>query len=233
MKAFVRRGTARRALGRPLDSAEDFEAALRLEPGNKTFLAERLASLAALEAETGLSLAHPQVEVAIQEVAAAPAAGEAGAASTSSAASEPRALPVVAPPAPRTSTEFETGYRSLAQDGRARQQFLASLNAAEVPKIFNEQMAPQLLSSVTQDVLESLLLLGGEESPLPPTHALALLAAFSQLPRFAVVVMCWNKKEKAVIRALWESAAAAALDTENSACLRGLQAVYIGSEKNG
>jgi tetratricopeptide (TPR) repeat protein len=45
VKALQRRGTARKAVGSYLTAAEDFEAALRLEPGNKAVLAERDACL--------------------------------------------------------------------------------------------------------------------------------------------------------------------------------------------
>ena len=41
IKAWHRRGTARRAQGKPLEAAEDFEAALRLEPGSVALAKDR------------------------------------------------------------------------------------------------------------------------------------------------------------------------------------------------
>ena len=40
LKAFLRRGTARLKLGRPEEAREDFQSALKLEPGNKLARAE-------------------------------------------------------------------------------------------------------------------------------------------------------------------------------------------------
>ncbi len=41
IKAWHRRGTARRAQGKLLEAAEDFEAALRLEPGSAALARDR------------------------------------------------------------------------------------------------------------------------------------------------------------------------------------------------
>ena len=56
LKAHQRRGVARRALGRFLESTMDFENALRLEPESKILRAEREASKAAHELEANVRI---------------------------------------------------------------------------------------------------------------------------------------------------------------------------------
>ncbi len=54
VKAYHRRGTARRKLGRPMDAALDYEQALRLDPGNAAVRSERDACLKDWMAAEGL-----------------------------------------------------------------------------------------------------------------------------------------------------------------------------------
>lgn len=54
VKAYLRRGSAARQLGKLLEATEDYEHALRLEPTSKSTLAERRACLDQLLAQEGL-----------------------------------------------------------------------------------------------------------------------------------------------------------------------------------
>lgn len=54
VKAWLRRGAARRGLGAAAAAVEDFEAALRLEPGNRAAAEERRAAVAAWASAAGV-----------------------------------------------------------------------------------------------------------------------------------------------------------------------------------
>ena len=85
-KAYHRRGAARRELGMLLEGAEDFEAALRLEPGNKAIQAERDACLQAFMASRKLQPPSKRVALALPEIPESSLSSPAAAAAASSSA---------------------------------------------------------------------------------------------------------------------------------------------------
>jgi hypothetical protein len=130
-KAWQRRGAARRALGRWLEAAEDWEGALRLEPGNKTVRAERDACLDEhWKAEGGKpdGALRRRVEV-MAAPAAAPAATKAPAPSQPLGASEllrPRQTQAVPKPPLHAAARH-------AEEGKAAEAVAAAMAAAAAP----------------------------------------------------------------------------------------------------
>ncbi|XP_057813142.2 uncharacterized protein LOC131027166 isoform X1 [Cryptomeria japonica] len=73
VKAYSRRGTARRELGSLLGAREDFEFALRLEPENKELKKQYLEARVLYEKKIGNKLPEEKAPIVIQEVASTPA----------------------------------------------------------------------------------------------------------------------------------------------------------------
>ena len=65
-QALHRRGTARKQLGSTLGAAQDFENALRLEPGNTSLAKERDAAVVAHLAVAQLQMPSKRVRVAVE-----------------------------------------------------------------------------------------------------------------------------------------------------------------------
>ena len=79
LKAYQRRGAARKGLGRPLPAAQDYEEALRLEPTSKALRGERQACLALLQVKENLQPLAGRREVAVAGSVSADSAAGAGA----------------------------------------------------------------------------------------------------------------------------------------------------------
>ena len=65
LQAFLRRAAAHKALGKPLEAAEDFEHALRLEPTSKATMAERQTCLEQALQQAGLQNKPPRLAIPI------------------------------------------------------------------------------------------------------------------------------------------------------------------------
>lgn len=75
VKAYMRRGTARRHLKKYLDSVMDFEEALRLEPTSKILREERLTSQRMFELEAKVRPTQPRRRLKIEEEGAGALSG--------------------------------------------------------------------------------------------------------------------------------------------------------------
>jgi len=75
LKAYQRRGAARKGLDRPYLAAQDYEAALRLEPGSKALRGERQTCLALLQVKENLQPLAGRRHVWVKGPTGAEAAG--------------------------------------------------------------------------------------------------------------------------------------------------------------
>ena len=75
LKAYQRRGAARKGLDRPYLAAQDYESALRLEPGSKALRGERQTCLALLQVKENLQPLAGRRHVRVEGPAGAEAAG--------------------------------------------------------------------------------------------------------------------------------------------------------------
>jgi len=102
---------------------------------------------------------------------------------------------------PRTGTEFESTWKSLAKDngtGR-RLQLLRTIPASALPRIFKEALTAPILTGVLETTLEEL-------SPIDGPAAAALLHALTTTPRFDMAVMFITGKQKLNLQNLWNAA---------------------------
>ena len=109
LKAYQRRGTARKALGKLLEAAQDFEAALRLEPSSQALRLDRDTCLQQhLQQQSLTGISHPQQQLNVTckaaEVtpAAAAAAALQGLTPDTTRSSRPAQAPPGAIPPPDT-----------------------------------------------------------------------------------------------------------------------------------
>lgn len=145
-KAYHRRATARRQLGRQLEAAEDFEMALRMEPASAAIRQERDGCVKAVMAAEGLEEPAKRVRVPVRVVGAAAKAAqaEAGAGAGAgavgkveelgaAAASKPAApAPAAAAAAPRASSSG--GGAAVAAAPASSAAAAAPAAAAAAPK---------------------------------------------------------------------------------------------------
>jgi len=252
VKAYSRRGTARRQQGRPLPAALDFEAALRLEPTSKALRDERLTCLALVQTQEKLlplSARHvipveedgpepPGAEAPAPKAAPAkgsppppkekgsppPKKGEASPPKMKKASSPKVKVPVVqqALVAPRTGTDFELAWKGCKGDAARRAELVALVDAAAVPTIFKSSLTAPLLLDVLHVVLERLV-----GTAARGELGLDLLRGFARVPRFDMTVMCFPAKSKPALRAAWDGARERlAGDAAAQAALDGLRGAY-------
>ena len=145
---------------------------------------------------------------------------------TAAAASLSKALPVQAP---KTSTEFESAWRSLRGSPDQEASYLRLLIPEQLPSIFKSSLTPQVLTALLRAALTaassasaaSAALEDGSSSGVPASipppdlassskggdpHWGRLLLHLSQVPRFGMTVMCLSSKDKEVLRVLWDQA---------------------------
>ena len=124
LKAYQRRGAARKGLGRPLPAAQDYEEALRLEPTSKALRAERQACLALLQVKENLQPLAGRREVVVAGSLSGDAAAGAGdvpgaGAGTASSGEGPGSAPPPAMPASAAGEDGASADRGSSPGGGA------------------------------------------------------------------------------------------------------------------
>eukprot|EP00873_Tetraselmis_striata_P018996 jgi/Tetstr1/439260/TSEL_027702.t1 len=236
MKAWQRRGSARLALGKRSEACADFEMALRLSPSSAALRKEFQACMATLTASEKLlplqrrerltvrAAPTPAVDTAVVEPpmeAAAAIASLPSQKTSGSGGNTPRAASngvkdrvavaasaavarvgrsVDAHPAPKTSTEFETAWKSFRGDTTAQAAYLARLHPPALPQLFKNSLTGPMLFSILGSIASS-------ASCNSAPHAMALLEAVTQVPRFDMTMMLLPKKDRAALAAQLDSMA--------------------------
>ncbi|KAF0685262.1 Aste57867_22806 [Aphanomyces stellatus] len=194
VKSLVRRATARNALGKHHAALADLEAALEVEPSNKT--------IATQLAQTRDQLKHaikrsPTVGIEVHTVAPISVAVEK---SPTAATPKPAPAAIQAPhlpeKAPATAYEFLRVWKGLKARVDLRRQYLRRLR--NLPKLFRDSVEADLLS----ELLEALW-----SAPLDAEFAIEFLHSLIQVPRFSVVAMFLSDDEKRRVTTLVDQAA--------------------------
>ena len=137
VKAYSRRGTARRQQGRPLPAALDFEAALRLEPTSKALRDERLTCLALVQTQEKLLPLSARHVVPVEEGGPEPPEAEAPA---------PKAAPAKgSPPPPKAKDEASPPPKAKEEDEASppKRTKKASSPKVKVPVVRQALVAPR------------------------------------------------------------------------------------------
>eukprot|EP00873_Tetraselmis_striata_P015733 jgi/Tetstr1/435997/TSEL_024878.t1 len=188
MKAWQRRGSARLALGKRSEACADFEMALRLSPSSAALRKEFQACMATLTASEKLLPLQRRERLTIGW--RWPPARRLARVGRS----------VDAHPAPKTSTEFETAWKSFRGDTTAQAAYLARLHPPALPQLFKNSLTGPMLFSILGSIASS-------ASCNSAPHAMALLEAVTQVPRFDMTMMLLPKKDRAALAAQLDSMA--------------------------
>ncbi|KAK9147051.1 hypothetical protein Sjap_006954 [Stephania japonica] len=212
-KAYSRRATARKELGKLKESFEDSEFALRLEPQNhelkkqyadtkalydKELLAkasekvkrpsvgeQRVGSTAvkAVSIKNGHEFSKKDEKPSIQELALR-------------AASQAKTEAARNMKAPKTAYEFELSWRGLSGDRALQAQLLKAVPPATLPKLFRDALTTPLLI----DIVKCISTFFAEETEL----AVELLDNLTKIPRFNMISLCLTVADKDDLRKTWD-----------------------------
>ena len=245
LKSLERRAAAATVLGRHAEAARDYDAALRLAPGDEPLARGRAAALAALAAEKGLVCGSGrEVEVTV---------GSAASAATAPMEVETKTTPVDAPanPAPDpvavaaaaaasdavallkrgggvTSSITTPSLRSVADIEAAllRGETAPDLEAAVVaalaarpPPQLAAALTPALVAAVARAALRVAARVGAH-------HAAALLQHVARAPTFGMAVLCLSPGDKQGVGEAWDCAARGVTDAGAAAALAAVRREY-------
>ena len=150
VKAYMRRGTARRHLKKYLDSVMDFEEALRLEPTSKILREERLTSQRMFELEAKVRPTQPRRRLKIEEEGAETSDGDgnsrmddASASPTPAESEEAEDVPirVKREEAPKSAPDaLTTDLVKRATEIASKKPIAAPRNGAEFERAYRREM---------------------------------------------------------------------------------------------
>lgn len=150
VKAYMRRGTARRHLKKYLDSVMDFEEALRLEPTSKILREERLTSQRMFELEAKVRPTQPRRRLKIEEEGAETSGGDdnsrmddASASPTPAESEEAEEVPIQVKreAAPKSAPDaLTTDLVKRATEIASKKPIAAPRNGAEFERAYRREM---------------------------------------------------------------------------------------------
>ena len=248
VKAFLRRGTAYDLLGQTEKALDDFEAALRLEPQNKSAIESRKTLIREWAKQNGFSGVEYSGQTIPVKLAAAvdggglqhrpekpflvpvktktivdglstsnqlavdqPAADRKAKVDLQSkhteaantrhgnlASSVNYAGSTEAPKRiPRTGVEFESIWRGFKGNGTSQATFILLFQPSQLVNVLKQALTPALLFELQMVLLKDAL-------EMNPTHAAALLAALTQVPRFKLNTLSISNSQKKALSAAWD-----------------------------
>ncbi|OQR90010.1 RNA polymerase II-associated protein [Thraustotheca clavata] len=208
VKSYSRRATARNALGKHHLALLDLEAALALEPQNKTIHAQvkstretlKLSIKRAPLQSIPVTIIHPPVNP-IQEADASPIAHVSLKPQEQEKPKRiiPKIQVKIPSKAPTTSYEFNRVWKSFKHTNDTlslRHEYLTLLHLDTLPKLFKDSIESDLLLEIVQALELSLSMQSQAE------FAITFLQKLATLPRFDMVLRFLSKDEKAQVSTL-------------------------------
>ncbi|KAG0476681.1 hypothetical protein HPP92_013522 [Vanilla planifolia] len=225
VKAYSRRVTARKELGKLKEAMEDADFAVRLEPNNaeirkqyseiKSLLERKFAQNASSENTSNATLNESRAQ-GIYSFRNNAQTAEASTAQTKEAfvgnikqeikssaqelafraASRVMATTTRSYPTPTSAYQFEVSWRSLSDDATKQANLLKSIPPQELPKIFKNALSAPILV----DIIRRTATFFRDDTVL----AVNVLENLAKVPRFDMMVMCLSAMERADIRSLWD-----------------------------
>ncbi|XP_038980457.1 RNA polymerase II-associated protein 3-like isoform X3 [Phoenix dactylifera] len=183
VKAYSRRATARKELGKLKASMEDSEFAMRLEPNNQE-LKKQYTETKALYEKKDQDVGRKHVlKASMQDLA-------------SRAASRVMATAGKSIAAPKTAYEFEVSWRALSDDCALQTQLLKSIPPPALPQIFKNALSVPILI----DIIKCTTTFFKEDTEL----AVNILDNLAKVPRFDMMVMCLSSADRSELQQIWE-----------------------------
>ncbi|CAA7388987.1 unnamed protein product [Spirodela intermedia] len=181
VKAYSRRATARKELGKLKSSLEDSEFALRLEPNNQ--------ELRKLYTETKALYDERKI---VKKQGQKPLAHELASRAASLATS---AIPTRIT-TPRTAYELEVSWRLLSGDSQKQTKLLKSIPPGSLPQLFKNALSARMLI----EIIRTTSTFFKEEMEL----AVSILDNLTKVPRFDMIIMCLSAPDRADLRRIWD-----------------------------
>ena len=100
---------------------------------------------------------------------------------------------------PVTSTDFESSWRSFADDSSLQCSYLNLLVPDQLPSVFKSTLTPQILASLLKSLLSGVV-----SQSVTINHAIKIIESLVCIPRFEMTAMSLGSKERAAIKELWE-----------------------------
>ncbi|XP_060203109.1 uncharacterized protein LOC132631552 isoform X3 [Lycium barbarum] len=182
IKAYSRRSTARKQVGKLKESIEDVEFALRLEPQNQEIKKQHTEVKALYEKKTHKT-SKQELKESVQDLAARAAALAKAEAAKSIAA-------------PNSAYQFEVSWRGLAGDRTLQTQLLKVTSPATLPRIFKNALSAPMLMDIVRCVATFFI----EDMNL----AIRYLENLTKVPRFDMIIMCLSSSDKSELFKIWE-----------------------------
>lgn len=246
LKSLERRAAAATALRLHVDAARDYDAALRLAPGDEPLARGRAAALAALAADKGLvcgsgwevvvvvgggaATATTPMEVETQATPAATPANPAPdpvTAAAVAAADDAVALlkrgggstaPSATTPSLRSVADIEAALLRGETAPDLETAVVAAL-AARPPPQLAAALTPALVAAVARAALR-VAARGGAH------HAASLLQHVARAPTFSMAVLCLSVVDKKGVGEAWDCAARSVTDERAAAALAAVRREY-------
>ncbi|XP_047254099.1 sperm-associated antigen 1 isoform X2 [Capsicum annuum] len=178
IKAYSRRSTAWKELGKLKESIEDAEFALRLEPQNQEIKKQYGEVKALYEKKT-----QQELDESVQELAARAAD-----------LAKTEAAKNIA--APNSAYQFEVSWRGLSGDRNLQTHLLKITSPAMLPRIFKNALSASML----MDILRCVATFFIEDMNL----AIRYLEDLTKVPRFDMIIMCLSSTDKSELLKMWE-----------------------------
>ncbi|KAJ2610521.1 Serine/threonine-protein phosphatase 5 [Coemansia sp. RSA 1365] len=172
VKALWRRGTANFGLGNLHEAKHDFEAGLRIQPGNKILATELEKTKKAILAET----------------AGASSLGLEGGVGIHGAGAKTRPMSV-----PQSPQDFERAWREHSGSPERLYKYLELVSAARIPDLFRASLEAAHIAAIVR------ALSFGYSKHGNPQFALDVLAALIETERFSLALLFQSNSDKDAI----------------------------------
>ncbi|XP_006339935.1 RNA polymerase II-associated protein 3 isoform X3 [Solanum tuberosum] len=244
IKAYSRRSTSRKELGKLKESIEDAEFALRLEPQNPEIKKQYGEVKALYEKENNRDVpgtakvedTHMQINNKDSDASPTvptlnPAFGTAKKthkiskqeleesvqelAARAAGLAKTEAAKNIA--APNSAYQFEVSWRGLSGDRNLQTQLLKVTSPAMLPRIFKNALSAPMLMDIVRCVATFFI----EDMNL----AIRYLEDLTKVPRFDMIIMCLSSTDKSELLKIWEEIFCKEAE-EHSATLGALRVPY-------
>ncbi|XP_055807691.1 uncharacterized protein LOC129876307 isoform X8 [Solanum dulcamara] len=203
IKAYSRRSTSRKELGKLKESIKDAEFALRLEPQNPE-IKKQYGEVKALYEKHNHKISKQELEESVQDLAAR-AAGLAKSEAAKNIA------------APNSAYQFEVSWRGLSGDRNLQTHLLKVTSPATLPRIFKNALSAPMLMDIVRCVATFFI---GDMN-----LAIRYLEDLTKVPRFDIIIMCLSSTDKSELLKMWEEVFCKGAE-EQSATLGALRFKY-------
>lgn len=114
--------------------------------------------------------------------------------------------------APKSGADFERTWRMLSHHAECQAGYLAKIAPSALPSLLRTQLTAPLLESLLPPLLE--VIRNDASATASAAHALKILAALPDVPRFALAAMLVSPSRRQTLSDKWEAAEAAVSQTE-------------------